>query len=98
MRIIPTGVPARRAAALSLMTMTMLSVVCAVPRRASAQAAPGFPQQAPGALAPLQYPRPTGTFVMPDFPPGLTWFNVRQPLSMQSLRGKMVLLDFWTYG
>lgn len=34
----------------------------------------------------------------PDFPPGLDWFNVAAPLSLKSLRGKVVLLDFWTYG
>ncbi len=34
----------------------------------------------------------------PEFPPGLDWINVSSPLTMQSLRGKVVLLDFWTYG
>jgi thiol-disulfide isomerase/thioredoxin len=34
----------------------------------------------------------------PDFPPGLDWINVASPLSMQDLRGRIVLLDFWTYG
>ncbi len=34
----------------------------------------------------------------PDFPPGLDWINVSAPLTMNQLRGKVVLLDFWTYG
>lgn len=35
----------------------------------------------------------------PDFPPGLDWLNTGgQPLSLADLRGKVVLLDFWTYG
>lgn len=34
----------------------------------------------------------------PDFPVGLDWLNVPEPLSMAQLRGKVVLLDFWTYG
>ena len=34
----------------------------------------------------------------PEFPPGLTWFNVSEPLSFEKLRGKIVLLDFWTQG
>ena len=34
----------------------------------------------------------------PDFPPGHTWFNVSQPLSLGDLTGKVVLLDFWTLG
>lgn len=34
----------------------------------------------------------------PEFPPGLDWFNTDQPLTVAGLRGKIVLLDFWTYG
>lgn len=33
----------------------------------------------------------------PDFPTGLTWLNVERPLTIEDLRGRMVLLDFWTY-
>jgi hypothetical protein len=33
----------------------------------------------------------------PEFPAGLTWFNVERPLTMSELRGKLLLLDFWTY-
>jgi sugar lactone lactonase YvrE/thiol-disulfide isomerase/thioredoxin len=33
----------------------------------------------------------------PEFPP-LEWLNVEKPLSLSQLRGKVVLLDFWTYG
>jgi hypothetical protein len=34
----------------------------------------------------------------PEFPAGLTWLNVDRPLTMGALRGRVVLLDFWTYG
>ena len=34
----------------------------------------------------------------PDFSGGTDWFNVPGPLSLKALRGKVVLLDFWTYG
>lgn len=34
----------------------------------------------------------------PDFEPGLDWLNTSRPLTLQDLRGKIVLLDFWTYG
>lgn len=33
----------------------------------------------------------------PEFPPGLQWLNTDHPLSLRQLRGKVVLLDFWTY-
>ncbi|HXG92125.1 MAG TPA: thioredoxin-like domain-containing protein [Blastocatellia bacterium] len=33
----------------------------------------------------------------PDFPEGLQWLNTDRPLSLRQLRGKIVLLDFWTY-
>ncbi len=37
-----------------------------------------------------------GTTDLPDFPAGLDWLNVRRPLSLADLRGRLVVLDFWT--
>ncbi len=36
-----------------------------------------------------------GTVRAPEFPTGLEWFNTA-PLTMSQLRGKLVILDFWT--
>jgi hypothetical protein len=33
----------------------------------------------------------------PEFPPGLEWVNTERPLTLAQLRGKVVVLDFWTY-
>lgn len=33
-----------------------------------------------------------------EFPTGLDWINTDKPLPLSSLSGKIVLLDFWTYG
>lgn len=33
----------------------------------------------------------------PDFPPGLDWLNVPGPLGLGDLRGKLVVLEFWTF-
>jgi hypothetical protein len=33
----------------------------------------------------------------PEFQPGLDWLNTDRPLTVAGLRGKLVVLDFWTY-
>lgn len=33
----------------------------------------------------------------PEFPEGMQWLNTDKPLRLAELRGKIVLLDFWTY-
>jgi DNA-binding beta-propeller fold protein YncE len=33
----------------------------------------------------------------PEFPADADWLNTDKPLSLRALRGKIVLLDFWTY-
>ena len=38
-----------------------------------------------------------GSVRAPEFPVGAEWFNVERALTMADLRGKLVLLDFWTY-
>jgi thiol-disulfide isomerase/thioredoxin len=39
-----------------------------------------------------------GTVPTREFPQGLDWLNTAAPLTLKKLRGKVVLLDFWTYG
>lgn len=34
----------------------------------------------------------------PPIPTGVTWFNVPKPLTLDQLKGRVVLLDFWTLG
>ncbi len=37
-----------------------------------------------------------GVIHAPDFPEGMEWFNTDLPLKLAGLRGKIVILDFWT--
>ena len=39
-----------------------------------------------------------GQAAAPEFPADLDWINVDNPLTMNGLLGKIVILDFWTYG
>jgi DNA-binding beta-propeller fold protein YncE len=39
-----------------------------------------------------------GTVDAPAFPLGLDWINTSEPIALNDLKGKVVVLDFWTYG
>jgi len=49
----------------------------------------------PAADAAVSY---AGTVAAPEFPDDLDWLNTDRPLAISQLRGKVVALDFWTYG
>ncbi len=38
-----------------------------------------------------------GKVAAPEFAEGLDWLNTENPLRLSDLRGKVVVLDFWTY-
>ena len=33
----------------------------------------------------------------PEFASSLDWLNVSRPLSIQDLRGRLAIIDFWTF-
>ena len=45
----------------------------------------------------MQRPSYGGTVRAPDFPPDLDWLNTERPLTLANLRGRLVILHFWTY-
>ncbi len=54
---------------------------------------PAQAQPEQGTTQPMRQP----TIHAPEFPSGLQWLNTDRPLTLEELRGKVVLLDFWTY-
>jgi thiol-disulfide isomerase/thioredoxin len=60
-----------------------------------------WPSQVPRAAVVqkenAKMPEYQGKVNAPDFPEGMQWLNTERPLSIRQLRGKVVLLDFWTY-
>ncbi|MEP6636870.1 MAG: thioredoxin-like domain-containing protein [Acidobacteriota bacterium] len=42
-------------------------------------------------------PEYEGKVNAPEFPEGMEWLNTEKPLSIRQLKGKLVLLDFWTF-
>jgi DNA-binding beta-propeller fold protein YncE len=55
----------------------------------------GSCQTIPGTAAEPPFTR---RLAVPAFPAGAAWINTSRPLTWERLRGKFVLLDFWTLG
>jgi thiol-disulfide isomerase/thioredoxin/sugar lactone lactonase YvrE len=58
---------------------------------------PYGPRAAAGEKEQDQMPEYEGKVNAPEFPDGLEWLNTDRPLFLRRLKGKIVLLDFWTY-
>lgn len=51
-----------------------------------------------GANDPVEYPRPHKIKMPADvFDGGTAWLNTSGPIELKDLKGKVVLIDFWTY-
>jgi len=72
-----------------LILILLVLVICAGPQSA------GPVDHASGASPALPH---MNLVPAPEFPVDAEWVNTDQPLSLRQLRGKVVLLDFWTYG
>lgn len=61
-------------------------------------ALPAFAMSSRKTMPPVEDKRLEGSFIhAPDFPAHLDWLNTDHKISLKDLKGKIVLLDFWTY-
>jgi thiol-disulfide isomerase/thioredoxin/DNA-binding beta-propeller fold protein YncE len=82
-------------------SLPLLLTFVAVAVAACTPASEGMPETtAPADTTSTSYAGESfaGTVDAPEFPTGLEWINTPGPLTLNDLRGKVVLLDFWTYG
>lgn len=80
---------------MTLFKTTTRSIALAAALLASAASAPAFAGDTTDAPSRLRVAAVSGT--APEFTGLKTWFN-SAPLRMADLRGKVVLVNFWTYG
>jgi thiol-disulfide isomerase/thioredoxin len=74
----------------SLLVILLLVAICAVLGGPATEGATFQKEQD-------RMPEYEGKVNAPDFPEGMQWLNTEKPISLRDLRGKVVILDFWTY-
>lgn len=87
----PLFVRIARGGAAVLIFIALISLVAVRPQ--SAQESQSQKEMA----MPSKNPLFEGEVNAPDFPAGAEWLNTERAVSLRDLRGKIVLLDFWTY-
>ena len=78
----------------ALVVAALIIAVLAVGCRPAAMPATALPPPSTEAFDVSEQNRPKA----PDFPATLEWLNTDKPLSLKDLKGKIVLMDFWTFG
>lgn len=73
-----------------IFSILLIAIVCLALPTSS------YSQEKPDDAGPTENPFP-GRFPAPSLDGGTEWMNTSGPISLQELRGKIVLLDFWTY-
>jgi hypothetical protein len=54
-------------------------------------------RQSARTMKPMAVRSYVGSVRAPDFPDGLDWLNVSRPLRLSDLRGRLAIIDFWTF-
>ncbi len=83
-----------------LLALGLLAAACTTTDRGTESTVPSTVSATAGSI---DEPAPVtqsyaGTAPAPEFPDGLEWINAESAIRLADLTGKIVLLDFWTYG
>ena len=81
-----------------LLALVVVATACTTPDATDDTAGSITSSTAPDATTDPATQSYAGTTPAPEFPAGLDWLNTDRPLALEQLRGKIVILDFWTYG
>jgi DNA-binding beta-propeller fold protein YncE len=81
-----------------LLALVVVVTACTTPDATVDTAGSVTSSTAPDATADPPAQSYAGTTPAPEFPAGLDWLNTDRPLALEQLQGKIVILDFWTYG
>ncbi|MFQ5948244.1 MAG: hypothetical protein ACE5KX_05240, partial [Acidimicrobiia bacterium] len=85
--------PGRRAPAVLVVALALVAAACT---QSGGEVTSDTRQAQAESVTPTQ--SFAGTDPAPEFPGRMDWLNTDRPLTLAELRGKVVLLDFWTYG
>jgi thiol-disulfide isomerase/thioredoxin len=81
-----------------ILAVGLLASACS-PSSSAPSTTNGVPETPPSTTTPAYEGESfAGSADAPAFPEGLDWINTDSALTLEDLRGKVVLLDFWTYG
>lgn len=75
-------------------TRPVLALLCCLGILATTLQRPALAQNTGAAAAENPFPK---RFPAPSLDGGVEWLNTKEPLSLKDLRGKVVVLDFWTF-
>ena len=81
-----------------LLALVVVATACTTPDATDDTAGSITSSTAPDVTTDPATQSYAGTTPAPEFPAGLDWLNTDRPLALEQLRGKIVILDFWTYG
>jgi len=86
-----------RSAVLAVFLLFVVGTVLSlIPQRSPLTLREAAAAEEPKAKAPSENPFP-GRFPAPSLEGGVEWLNTSGEISLKDLRGKVVVLDFWTY-